>query len=263
MLMIPSLAAVQVQKTAEANAAQLLCRLADLAWLKCSPRDGWPSPRHLLVKTPKVPDLWIAAATPTLGCRQLSRFHYQIGSGTRLDSTEPHFCCWWLAHLRAPTCKATAEWALETSHRHASRTGCFLNTKAYHPQQSSNNQLSLGAREQPLTSRMAALAGRLGRSQKMRRAKRRSTASSRSMGRLLAPSTTMRWLPWAVLSPSQFCMNSFLISRIASCSATISKLTQLRLDPSPGGSARTLRASPCLEQIKMNWLASVVQATRI
>ena len=43
-----------------------------------------------------------------------------------------------------------------------------------------------------LTSRMACLALRLGTSQKMRREKRRRTASSRSWGRLVAPSTTTR-----------------------------------------------------------------------
>mmetsp|Transcript_18672 Transcript_18672/g.40125 ORF Transcript_18672/g.40125 Transcript_18672/m.40125 type:complete len:309 (-) Transcript_18672:3809-4735(-) len=57
----------------------------------------------------------------------------------------------------------------------------------------------------------------------MRRGMRLITASSRSMGRLVAPSTSTRSF-WRVRRPSQQLMNSFLILRMASCSLCLSLL---------------------------------------
>mmetsp|Transcript_1818 Transcript_1818/g.5290 ORF Transcript_1818/g.5290 Transcript_1818/m.5290 type:complete len:226 (+) Transcript_1818:1366-2043(+) len=73
-----------------------------------------------------------------------------------------------------------------------------------------------------MTFKMRARLGASGRSTSRRRGRRRTTASSRSPGRLVAASTSTRSL-LLVRSPSQLLMNSFLIFRMASCSLLLSR----------------------------------------
>mmetsp|Transcript_42495 Transcript_42495/g.69811 ORF Transcript_42495/g.69811 Transcript_42495/m.69811 type:complete len:215 (+) Transcript_42495:605-1249(+) len=70
--------------------------------------------------------------------------------------------------------------------------------------------------------RMRARSAASGMSTSRRRGNRRSTASSRSKGRLVTPSTVTR-SDGLLRRPSQAAMNSFLILRIASCSPLFSR----------------------------------------